>query len=390
MEIKYIKNMRIERNNIRMGLAGAKSNWEKNQLSQRKKLFAKLRKMNATTEKAKELVFLPLEVDHDYFDIPHIYYCERNPIVEYTDGSFHFSVISLKEKLKNKGNSIHNLTTSINEYTKGTVSLKYKESHDLYNGDRWTDIIRIHNRIEKYISTLNCTECIISADGADMTIYRFFQPGCLSGRFALYPAIQLCGVPIEMDEIAFYQLDLASLLLDMIDEIHERKVLLKDYCKGLTVRQLNANSLDIHDIIFWNKKRVIQAAQDYYKKGMNYQDAINLLKRNLMKPLKDYFKSCILSHPESIMQNRGVHNQNNVRTIRIYSEIRNWTLVWVLETVYEGTSYSFILDNKQYSQYALNQYFTKVDEYGRLWNNLVRCFQFEFTKYSKLQTKKII
>lgn len=29
--------MRIERNNIRMGLAGAKSNWEKNQLSQRKK-----------------------------------------------------------------------------------------------------------------------------------------------------------------------------------------------------------------------------------------------------------------------------------------------------------------------------------------------------------------
>ena len=238
--------MRIERNNIRMGLAGAKSNWEKNQLSQRKKLFAKLRKMNATTEKAKELVFLPLEVDHDYFDIPHIYYCERNPIVEYTDGSFHFSVISLKEKLKNKGNSIHNLTTSINEYTKGTVSLKYKESHDLYNGDRWTDIIRIHNRIEKYISTLNCTECIISADGAD------------------------------------------------------------------------------------------------------------------------------------------------VRTIRIYSEIRNWTLVWVLETIYEGTSYSFILDNKQYSQYALNQYFTKVDEYGRLWNNLVRCFQFEFTKYSKLQTKKII
>ena len=351
MEIQYINNMRIERNNIRMGLASAKSNWEKNQLSQRKKLFAKLRKMNATTEKAKELVFLPLEVDHDYFDIPHIYYCERNPIVEYTDGSFHFSVISLKEKLKNKGNSIHNLTTSINEYTKGTVSLKYKESHDLYNGDRWTDIIRIHNRIEKYISTLNCTECIISADGADMTIYRFFQPGCLSGRFALYPAIQLCGV---------------------------------------TVRQLNANSLDIHDIIFWNKKRVIQAAQDYYKKGMNYQDAINLLKRNLMKPLKDYFKSCILSHPESIMQNRGVHNQNNVRTIRIYSEIRNWTLVWVLETVYEGTSYSFILDNKQYSQYALNQYFTKVDENGRLWNNLVRCFQFEFTKYSKLQTKKII
>ena len=75
--------MRIERNNIRMGLAGAKSNWEKNQLSQRKKLFAKLRKMNATTEKAKELVFLPLEVDHDYFDIPHIYYGERNPLVEY-------------------------------------------------------------------------------------------------------------------------------------------------------------------------------------------------------------------------------------------------------------------------------------------------------------------
>lgn len=382
--------MRIERNNIRMGLAGAKSNWEKNQLSQRKKLFAKLRKMNATTEKAKEIVFLPLEVDHDYFDIPHIYYGERNPLVEYIDGSFSFSITLLKEKLKDNGFSIQNLTTSINEYTKGTVSLRYTINKDYYSVDRWICFCNMRKRLEKYICELNCTECIISTDGADMAIYRFYQPGCFSGRFVLYPATQLCGIPIEMDEIAFYQLDLASLLLDMIDEIHERQTILKDYCKGLTVRQLNANSLDIHDIIFWNKKRVIQAAQDYYKKGMNYQDAINLLKRNLMKPLKDYFKSCILSHPESIMQNRGVHNQNNVRTIRIYSEIRNWTLVWVLETVYEGTSYSFILDNKQYSQYALNQYFTKVDEYGRLWNNLVRCFQFEFTKYSKLQTKKII
>lgn len=46
--------MRIERNNIRMGLAGARSNWEKHQLTQRKK-----------------------------FDIPHIYYGERNPLVEY-------------------------------------------------------------------------------------------------------------------------------------------------------------------------------------------------------------------------------------------------------------------------------------------------------------------
>ena len=54
MEIQYINNMRIERNNIRMGLAGARSNWEKHQLTQRKK-----------------------------FDIPHIYYGERNPLVEY-------------------------------------------------------------------------------------------------------------------------------------------------------------------------------------------------------------------------------------------------------------------------------------------------------------------
>ena len=125
--------MRIERNNIRMGLAGAKSNWEKNQLSQRKKLFAKLRKMNATTEKAKELVFLPLEVDHDYFDIPHIYYGERNPLVEYIDGSFSFSITLLKEKLKDKGFSIQNLTTSINEYTKGTVSLRYTINKDYYS-----------------------------------------------------------------------------------------------------------------------------------------------------------------------------------------------------------------------------------------------------------------
>lgn len=375
--------MRIVRNNIRMGLAGARSNWEKHQLTQRKKLIAKLRKMNATTEKAKEIVFLPLEVDHDYFDIPLIYYGERNPLVEYIDGSFSFSITLLKEKLKDKGYSIQSLTTSINEYTKGTVSLRYTINKDYYSVDRWTCFCNIRKRLENYICELNCTECIISTDGADMTIYRFHQPGCFSGRFVLYPASQLCGIPIEMDEIAFYRLDLSSLLLDMIDEIHERQVILKDYCKGLTIRQLNANSMDIQDIIFWDEKRVIQAAQEYYKKGMNYQDAINLLKRNLMKPLKEYFKSCILSHPESIMQNRGVHNQNNVRTIRIYSEIRNWALVWVLETIYEGTSYSFILDNKQYSQYALNQYFTKVDEYGRLWNNLVRCFQFEFTKYTK-------
>lgn len=384
MEIQYINNMRIERNNIRMGLAGAKSNWEKNQLSQRKKLFAKLRKMNATTEKAKEIVFLPLEVDHDYFDIPHIYYGERNPLVEYIDGSFSFSITLLKEKLKDKGFSIQNLTTSIKEYTKGTVSLRYTINKDYYSVDRWTCFCNIRKRIDKYICELNCTECIISADIADMVIYRFYQPGCFSGRFVLYPVTQLCGIPIEMDEIAFYRLDLASLFLDMIEEIHERQIILKDYCKGLTVRQMDANSMDIKDIIFWDEQRVIQAAQDYYKKGMNYQDAINLLKRNLMKPLKDYFKSCILSHPESIMQNRGVHNQNNVWTIRIYSEIRNWALVWVLETVYEGTSYSFVLDNKQYSQYALNQYFTKVDEYGCLWNNLVRCFQFEFTKQTKL------
>ena len=383
MEIQYINNMRIVRNNIRMGLAGARSNWEKHQLTQRKKLIAKLRKMNATTEKAKEIVFLPLEVDHDYFDIPLIYYGERNPLVEYIDGSFSFSITLLKEKLKDKGYSIQSLTTSINEYTKGTVSLRYTINKDYYSVDRWTCFCNIRKRLENYICELNCTECIISTDGADMTIYRFHQPGCFSGRFVLYPASQLCGIPIEMDEIAFYRLDLSSLLLDMIDEIHERQVILKDYCKGLTIRQLNANSMDIQDIIFWDEKRVIQAAQEYYKKGMNYQDAINLLKRNLMKPLKEYFKSCILSHPESIMQNRGVHNQNNVRTIRIYSEIRNWALVWVLETIYEGTSYSFILDNKQYSQYALNQYFTKVDEYGRLWNNLVRCFQFEFTKYTK-------
>ena len=388
MEIQYINNMRIERNNIRMGLAGARNNWEKNQLSQRKKLFAKLRKMNATAEKAKEMVFLPLEVDQDYFDIPLIYYGKRNPLVEYIEGSFHFSVTSLKEKLKDKGYANHNLTILINDYTKGTVSLRYTINKDLYSVDSWICFCNMRKRLEKYICEQNCTECIISTDGADMAIYRFYQPGCFSGRFVLYPATQLCGIPIEMDEIAFYQLDLASLLLDMIDEIHERQIILKDYCKGLTVRQLNANSMDIQDITFWDEKRVIQSAHDYYNRGMNYQDAINLLKRNLMKPLKDYFKNCILSHPESVMQERGVHNQNHIRTIRIYPEMRNWALVWVLETVYEGTSYSFILANKQYSQYALNQYFTKVDEYGRLWNNLVRCFQFEFTKYSKLQTKK--
>ena len=378
--------MRIERNNIRMGLVGARSNWEKHQISQRKKLFARLRKMNATTEKAKEMVFLPLEVDQDYFDIPLIYYGERNPLVEYIEGSFHFSVTSLKEKLKDKGYASHNLTVLINDYTKGTVSLRYTINKDLYSVDSWICFCNMRKRLEKYICELNCTECLISTDGADMAIYRFHQPGCFSGRFVLYPATQLCGIPIEMDEIAFYQLDLASLLLDMIDEIHERQIILKDYCKGLTVRQLNANSMDIQDITFWDEKRVIQSAHDYYNRGMNYQDAINLLKRNLMKPLKDYFKSCILSHPESIIIGRDFQDKNSLRTITIFPEVCNWSLAWVLETVYEGTSYSFVLDNKQYSQYALNQYLSKVDEFGRLWNNLVRCFQFEFNKYSELKT----
>lgn len=374
--------MRIERKIIRLGQREAILSHHQEFASRKKKIIAKLRKKNATTENAKRTIFLPLDVDHDYFELPDFYHCNINPLVQYVRGNFIFSEMQLKKSIQDKALPIGDLTMHVHDTEKGKTCLFFKIDRELHCIERIIKIINLRKRIELYTQTLNCTECGISFKGVEMRIYRFYQPGCHSGRFILYPTMQLCDYPLEMDEIAFYQLDLIALLFDMAEEIRERQDILIDYCKQVTVRKLNANTTEIQDIKFWDEKRVAQAAFNYSQNGMNYQDALTLLKRNLMKPLKDYFNKCILSYPETIKKESCFFERNSRRAIRIFHEYRNFTQVWVFETIYDGASYSFILDNKQYSQHALDQYLTKVDEYGALWNKLARLFQSVFYKRS--------
>lgn len=378
METIYLKKMRIERKIIRLGQREAILSHHQEFASRKKKIIAKLRKKCATTEIAKRTIFLPLDVDHDYFDLPDIYHSEKNPLVEYVGGIFHFSEIQLRKALLAKSHDY--LIMTVHDIEKGKVSPFTNIDCELHCSEKVQSFINLRRRIGQYAKTLLCTECSISFIGVEIRIYRFYQPGCYSGRFILYPSMQLCDYPVEMDEITFYQLDIISLLLDMAEEIKERQDILKDYCKGLTVRKLKANTMDIQDVKFWNEKRVALAALEYAQKGMNYQKAFDLLKRNLMRPLKDYFNKCILSHPEAIIKESGFYVKDNRRTIRIFLDNRHFTPVWVFETIYEGASYSFVLDNKQYSKYALDQYLTKVDEYGALWNKLAKLFQSEFHK----------
>ena len=244
--------------------------------SLKKKMFVKLNKKQASPTDAQLAFFKPIYADRDFFDLPIIYNKGiaafkdyHNPIVEYQQRAFSFSESGLKEDLQKKGANTDDLIMSVRNYELGKVCVQVKCDPQQSSYMRSYEIGDIEKRLKDNIKNLWCTECIISMPGVDMYIYRFYDPYCPVGRFYLFPSWQLCSSPVEMDEITFFHLDLSDLLLDMIDEMHERKDMLKEYCKELKLQQLSSISFDIMDIQFWDEQRVARAARDYYHRERN-------------------------------------------------------------------------------------------------------------------------
>ena len=166
----------------------------------------------------------------------------------------------------------------------------------------------------------------------------------------------------------------------MIDEMHERKDMLKEYCKELKLQQLSSISVDIMDIQFWDEQRVARAARDYFNRGQNYHEAFCHLNQKLMAPLKKYFDSCLLSHPESIKYEPGVKAENDIWSIEIIQLLPQYNSAYFIEIIYEGNTYKFTFDTNQYSEYAIDQLIDNIDHYGCLWNKLKKRFDYEYKK----------
>ena len=385
METNYLSYMRQERSKIRNRVAGAKEKWEQHLASQKKSVLAKARSKQATLDIAKKIVFLPLDVDRNYFDIQKIYNISKNPLINCHLGDFQFSEAQLCEDLNAKGYSTEELSFSVHNSAKGAFGIKWSINTKIHCVEKWIKMEQIYKWINENAKTFSCTKCIVSFKGVDMIIYRFFLPSCPYGRFFVIPATQLCECPIPMDELSFYQFDTTSLLIDMVDEFNERQVIFKQYTKKLSIKQLDANSIEIQDLRFWDEKRVSQAAQDYCMKDYSYEDGLKMLKNNLMNPLKKYFNSCLLSHPEDIKYRKGFETEIGVWIVCISKEYKNFKHVLILVTSNDRNTFSFTFDNNQYSQYALDQYLTKVVEFGNLWTKLVDHFHLEFMKQCKIK-----
>jgi hypothetical protein len=134
------------------------------------------------------------------------------------------------------------------------------------------------------------------------------------------------------------------------------------------------------DIQFWDEQRVARAARDYYHRGQNYHEALYHLNQKLMAPLKKYFDSCLLSHPESIKYKPGFKAESGVWSIEIIQLLPQYDSAYYLEIKYEGYTYKFIFDTNQYSQYAVDQLIANIDHYGRMWNKLMNRFNLEYNK----------
>lgn len=393
MEPKHLKKMRIARSNIRRGVEGAREEWEMQLASLKKKMFAKLNKKQASPSEAQLAFFKPIYADRDFFDLPIIYKKGiavfkdyHNPIVEYQQRAFSFSESGLKEDLRKKGANTDDLTMTVRNYELGKVCVQVKCDPQQSSLIRSYEIGDIEKHLKDNIKNLWCTECIISMSGVDMSIYRFYDPYCPVGRFYLFPSWQLCSSPVEMDEITFFHLDLSDLLLDMIDEMHEREDMLKEYCKELKLQQLSSISFDIMNIKFWDEQRVARAARDYYHRGQNYHEALCRLNQKLMRPLKKYFDSCLLSHPESIKYMPGFKTENGVWSVEVIQLLPQYNTAFYLEIKYEGNTYKFTFDTNQYSQYAIDQLIANIDHYGCLLNKLMKRFDYEYNKCANSAT----
>ena len=377
--------MRQERSKIRNRVAGAKEKWEQHLASQKKSVLAKARSKQATLDIAKKIVFLPLDVDRNYFDLCKIYNTSRNPLINSHLGEFQFSESQLREDLNTKGYSAEELYFSVNNLTKGTFSVRGKITTDFYCVEKWIKMEQTYKLINENAKLFFCTKCIVSFKGVDMIIYRFFMPGCPYGRYFIIPSNQLCECPIPMDDLAFYQFDTTSLLIDMVDELNERHIILKQYAKKLSIKQLEANTIDIQDLRFWDEKRVSQAAHDYCMKDYSYEEGLKTLKKNLMNPLRKYFSCCLLSHPEDVKSRKGFGTKIGAWIVCVSQDYQNFKHVLILVTSNDRNTFSFTFENHQYSQYALDQYLTKVVEFGNLWTKLVDHFHLEFMKQCKIK-----
>lgn len=395
MRTCYLKEMRIARYNIRHGLPGAQKSWAKEVCKKRNKELSRFKNKGNSTN-ITMASFLPIDFDDDFLDIPILYckeYCTPpdyykmiedyiNPIVNYTGESFHFSEAQLRNAIYAMKGNADDLVMAVCEHQPGVQLSAVNWDIRLREQNSRLLLYDLNEKLKKCYEFFSCTECKITYLGVNMVIYRFQMNNSQEGLFFLYPSLELSGCPVEMDESSFCQLDFMALLQDMVDEVCERQEILVSFQKKMIVKKMSYIANDQLHLEILDKETVAKLAIDCYEQGMDYYSALKLLKKEFMSPLKDYFDSCVLSHPES------VKNCFNISVYETYKGIWKISLRYhrkktrnAFELVTENSEedFSFVLDNGQLSQYALNQYLEHVEVYALKWFYLTKHFKEVFS-----------
>ena len=382
----YLKEMRNSRQAIRNGNKNVLQKWREDFKRRQRNYISRLKKKVISEEYINELVNVGIENDCDFKDLASIYYTSHNPVVAYHQGRFSFSISGLKEALKNELET-DSLSCIINDYFPGQCKINYKirRNSSYYSYETWDYYLSLGKRIINYCKTMYVTLFKITYHDIEMDIYRFHIKGCYSGRIYVFPSLQLSNFPVEMDEISFFQMDIPSLLLDMYSENKERKIMISqiiEYGKNGKLNLLGShgkNDEEAINILFWNEEQVSLFAEECIKKRYDMDTSIRNFLDELLAPLKKYFLECASLYPNSmitkfygdIIRGEWFITCGQFIDVRIY--ISN-----------KESTYTLTFSGKKFSSFALEQFLTKVEEYGNLWKQLTKIFKTKYLKYKRI------